>query len=61
MIRERSERGKIEKILRFGHKKNIGPRPLGGARRVRPPPGSASDEDEQISYLMSYIVNNKSF
>jgi len=42
MIRERSERGKIEKNKRFGHKKIIGPRPLGGgARRVRPP-GSAS-------------------
>jgi len=40
---ERSERGKIEKNKRFGHKKIIGPRPLGGARAgCAPPPGSAS-------------------
>jgi len=39
MNRERSERVKNEKKWRFGHKKIIGPRPLGGgARRVRPPP-----------------------
>ena len=38
MIRERSERGKIEKIKRFGHKKIIGPRPLGGARTGCAPP-----------------------
>jgi len=30
IIRERSERRKIEKIERFGHKKIKGPRPLGG-------------------------------
>jgi len=43
MNRERSERGKIEKKMRFGHKKIIGPRPLGGARAGCAPPGSASD------------------
>jgi len=36
--RERSERGKNEKIERFGHKKIIGPRPLGGARAGCAPP-----------------------
>jgi len=36
MIRERSERGKIEKKKRFGHKQIIGPRPLGGAPGARP-------------------------
>ena len=40
MLRERSERRKIEEKKRFGHKTIISPRPLGGggARRVRPPP-----------------------
>jgi len=32
------ERGKNEKNCRFVHKKIIRPRPLGGGRRVRPPP-----------------------
>jgi len=35
MIRERE---KIEKNKRFGHKKIIGPRPLGGARAGCAPP-----------------------
>jgi len=43
MNRERSERGKNEKNWRFGHKKIIGPRPLGGGARAGcAPPGSAS-------------------
>jgi len=44
MNREGSERGKNEKNWRFGHKKIIGPRPLGegGAPGAPPPPGSAS-------------------
>ena len=32
-----SSEEKIEKKKHFGHKKIIGPRPFGGARRVRPP------------------------
>jgi len=38
MNRERSEQGKIEKNKRFGHKKIIGPQPLGGARAGCGPP-----------------------
>ena len=34
MNRERSERGKNEKIEHFGHKKIIGPRPLGSASEI---------------------------
>jgi len=36
--RERSERRKNAKNWRFGHKKIIGPRPLGGARAGCAPP-----------------------
>ena len=38
--RERSERRKIVKTKRFGHKKILGPRPLGGGGRApgAPPP-----------------------
>jgi len=38
MLKIKRERRKKWEKKRFGHKKIIGPRPLGGGRRVRPPP-----------------------
>ena len=56
MNRERSERRKIEKNLRFGHKKIIGPRPLGG-RAPGAPPGSASVTVNVTSSYMYKRIN----
>jgi len=53
MIRERSERGKIEKNKRFGHKKIIGPRPLGGGRA----PGAPPPLDPLVQYADDWQSN----
>jgi len=37
MLKTKRAKKKLDQFERFGHKKIIGPRPLGGGRRVRPP------------------------
>jgi len=58
LIASEASEEKKETIERFRHKKNHRSAAVGGARRVRPPPGSASDsvklQDEPFAYQNTF-------